>query len=60
MKSFLKLALSAMVQARQQQVRRLAIEELDAHTLRDIGLEDEAARARRRARRDRLYLHTHY
>ncbi len=60
MKSFLKLALSAVVQARQQQVRRLAIEELDAHTLRDIGLEDEAARARRRARRDRLNLSRHY
>ena len=60
MKSILKLALSAFVQAREQQARRRAIQELDAHTLRDIGLEDEAARARRRARRDRLHFGIDY
>jgi uncharacterized protein YjiS (DUF1127 family) len=60
MKSFFKLALSAVVQGRQRQARRLAIEELDARTLRDIGLEEEAERARRRALRDRLYLGTYY
>ncbi len=54
MKRFLKLALSALVRAREKQAHKIALEQLDAHILRDIGFEQEAALARRRATRDRL------
>ena len=60
MKSFFKRLLAALAQAQQERARRAAFEQLDAHTLRDIGLEHEAERAQRRALRERLQFSIYY
>jgi uncharacterized protein YjiS (DUF1127 family) len=60
MNRILKLFRAALSSARQQRARRSALEQLDAHTLRDIGLEHEAERARRRSTRERLQFGIYY
>ena len=60
MKRMLKQVLQALMSAQERRARRAALEQLDAHTLRDIGLEHEAERARRRARRERLQFSVYY
>ena len=60
MRSLFRLAVHAFVSAREEQARRAAFSRLDAHTLRDIGFEEEAASARRRAARDRLRFPVYY
>ena len=60
MRSIVTLLLRSLAEAQRRRARRLALEELDVHTLRDIGLEREAERARIRARRDRLQLSVYY
>jgi hypothetical protein len=60
MKTIFRRALGAFVAARTEQARRAAFARLDAHTLRDIGFEEEADRARRRAMRDRLQFSVYY
>jgi uncharacterized protein YjiS (DUF1127 family) len=59
-KSFFKRVLEVIAQAQQERARRAAFESLDAHTLRDIGLEHEAERARRRSARERLQFSVYY
>jgi uncharacterized protein YjiS (DUF1127 family) len=54
MKTVFKRLLEALTEAQKARARKIAFEQLDAHTLRDIGLEHEADRARRRALRERL------
>lgn len=60
MKRMLKQVLHALMGAQERRARKAALEQLDAHTLRDIGLEHEADRASRRARRERLHFSTYY
>ena len=60
MKSFFKRLLEVIARVQQERLRRAAFAELDAHTLRDIGLEHEADRARRRAVRERLQFNAYY
>jgi hypothetical protein len=50
MKSILKLAFEALARAQQKRARARLFSELDERTLRDIGLEHEANRARARSR----------
>jgi hypothetical protein len=50
MKKILKLVWNAIKAVRLEQARARLIEELDERTLRDIGLEAEANRARSRTR----------
>jgi len=49
-KSFFKAAFDALAAARERRARTRMIEQLDERTLRDIGLEHEANRARGRSR----------
>ena len=50
MKSIIRLAMDAFAAVRERSARARLIEQLDEHTLRDIGLESEANRARMRSR----------
>ena len=50
MLDFIKRAIAAYSRARQRRAREQVIEMLDERTLRDIGLEAHANRARDRAR----------
>ena len=50
MRTLFKIAIEAFASARQKRVRVRLLEELDERTLRDIGLEHEANRARARSR----------
>jgi hypothetical protein len=50
MRSFLKLALDAIASVGQKRARGRLLDQLDERTLRDIGLEHEANRARERRR----------
>jgi len=50
MRSLLKIAIDALAAARQKRARTRLLEQLDERTLRDIGLEHEANRARTRSR----------
>ena len=50
MRTLFKIAIDAFAAARQKRVRERLIEQLDERTLRDIGLEHEANRARTRVR----------
>jgi len=49
-KTFFKLAIEAFKNARLERARAQVIEQLDERTLRDIGLDTEANRARERTR----------
>ena len=60
MKAILKHLFGALVAAQEARARRTALEQLDEHTLRDIGLESELDRARLRARRERLQFSVYY
>ena len=51
MKKILTLVFESIAAARQKRVRDRLIQQLDERTLRDIGLEHEANRARDRTRR---------
>jgi hypothetical protein len=44
------MAMEAFVAVRERSARARLVEQLDEHTLRDIGLESEANRARMRSR----------
>ncbi len=59
MNTILKLFQAAISAARRERSRRFALEQLDAHTLRDIGFEQEAESARRRSLRQPLHLSVH-
>ena len=50
MKRFITLAVEAFAATQQRRVRARLLEQLDERTLRDIGLEHEANRARVRSR----------
>lgn len=50
MKRIFSLAIEAISAAQQRRARARLIQELDERTLRDIGLEHEANRARSRSR----------
>ena len=50
MRSFFKRAIDALAAAQDRRVRSRLISSLDERTLRDIGLEHEANRARDRTR----------
>jgi hypothetical protein len=50
MKRIFRLAIDAFASARYERARARLISELDERTLRDIGLEHEANRARERTR----------
>ena len=50
MKRIFKLAVDAFFAARHERARARLLMELDERTLRDIGLEQEANRARERTR----------
>lgn len=50
MKRIFRLAWDAFAAARQERARARIFEQLDERTLRDIGLEGEANRARERTR----------
>ena len=50
MKRIFQLVVDAFVSARLQRARERVLEQLDERTLRDIGLEFEANRARQRER----------
>jgi len=50
MRTLFKIAIDAFAAARQKRVRTRLLEQLDERTLRDIGLEHEANRARARTR----------
>ena len=54
MRTLFKIAIDAFAAARQKRVRTRLLEQLDERTLRDIGLEHEANRARARTRQ--LYM----
>jgi uncharacterized protein YjiS (DUF1127 family) len=60
MKNILSFVFDALDRVQRERDRRAAFEQLDAHTLRDIGLEQEAERARRRAARDRMHFGVYY
>ena len=61
MSRIFKLVLAALAAAQHERARRATLEQLDAHTLRDIGLEAEAGLARRRAAvRERLQFSLYY
>lgn len=50
MKRIFRLAVEAFAAARQERARARLVLELDERTLRDIGLEQDANRARERTR----------
>lgn len=50
MKRIFRLAVEAFVAAREERARARLLSQLDERTLRDIGLEQEANRARERNR----------
>lgn len=50
MKRFLRLAIDVFASVRLQRARARIVEQLDERTLRDIGMDLEANRARERAR----------
>ena len=50
MKSLFRIAIEAFAAVRERSARARLVEQLDEHTLRDIGLESEANRARMRSR----------
>ena len=50
MKSIFRMAMDAIAAVRERSARARLIEQLDEHTLRDIGLESEANRARLKSR----------
>lgn len=50
MKSLFQIAFEAFVAVRERNARARLVEQLDEHTLRDIGLESEANRARLKSR----------
>lgn len=50
MKSIIRMAIDAFAAVRERSARARLIEQLDEHTLRDIGLESEANRARMKSR----------
>ena len=50
MKSIIRMAMNAFAAVRERSARARLIEQLDEHTLRDIGLENEANRARAKSR----------
>jgi uncharacterized protein YjiS (DUF1127 family) len=50
MRTLFKIAIEAFASARQKRARVRLLEQLDERTLRDIGLEHEANRARARSR----------
>ena len=50
MKTFFKLAIEAFANARLERARARVIEQLDERTLRDVGMDLEANRARERNR----------
>ena len=50
MKGILRFAIDAFTAAQERRARRRLIEQLDERTLRDIGFEHEANRARARSR----------
>jgi hypothetical protein len=49
-KSIIRMAIDAFAAVRERSARARLIEQLDEHTLRDIGLESEANRARMKSR----------
>jgi hypothetical protein len=49
-KSLFKIAIDAFAAVRERSARARLIEQLDERTLRDIGLENEANRARAKSR----------
>jgi uncharacterized protein YjiS (DUF1127 family) len=49
-KRFFSLAIEAFAATQQRRARARLLEQLDEHTLRDIGMEHEANRARVRSR----------
>jgi uncharacterized protein YjiS (DUF1127 family) len=49
-KRFITFAIEAIAAGRQRRARARLLEQLDERTLRDIGLEHEANRARARSR----------
>jgi hypothetical protein len=59
MKSLFRTAMDAFAAAREQRRRARLLEQLDERTLRDIGLEDEANRARARSRQIQLRFGMH-
>ena len=50
MKSIFRMAMAAFAAVSERSARARLIEQLDEHTLRDIGLESEANRARMKSR----------
>jgi hypothetical protein len=50
MKRIFRLAVDAFIAAREEQARARMVSQLDERTLRDIGMEHEANRARERTR----------
>jgi len=50
MKRIFRLAVDAFIAAREEHARARLVSQLDERTLRDIGLEHEANRARERTR----------
>jgi uncharacterized protein YjiS (DUF1127 family) len=59
MRSLFKIAIDAFAAARQKRARTRLLEQLDERTLRDIGLEHEANRARARTRQLNLRFGTY-
>jgi uncharacterized protein YjiS (DUF1127 family) len=55
MKKLIQNALQALQDARHRRINERSLAELDAHTLRDIGLDDGGERARVEAARYRLH-----
>jgi hypothetical protein len=50
MKRIFRLAIDAFIAAREERARARLVSQLDERTLRDIGMEHEANRARERTR----------
>ena len=50
MKRIFRLAIDAFIAAREERARARLMSQLDERTLRDIGMEHEANRARERSR----------
>jgi hypothetical protein len=50
MKRIFRLAIDAFIAAREERARARMVSQLDERTLRDIGMEQEANRARERTR----------
>ncbi len=59
MRTLFKIAIDAYAAARRKRVRERLVEQLDERTLRDIGLEHEANRARARTRQLNLRFGTY-